>query len=374
VLVITHPDFSAALAPLVALRESQGRTVAVANVLGIYDAWGDGRPHPQHIRAFIQHAYDHWDPKPTFVLLVGDGSFDPRRYLPTSSATFIPPYLADVDPWAGEAAADNRYVCVHGADALPDMMIGRLPVKTAMEAQVVVDKIVSYETAPAEGEWTGKVVLVADDPDAAGDFLALADAEQAARVPSLLEVTKHYCAEGSPDADDCSTWRAATMRYGIIGDWNEGAFLFAYTGHASWQQWGGPVPFFHLDDLPSLYHRGRMPVTLGMTCFTSAFQRPEPTLDESLVTLPNGAVATWGSTGLGLIGGHASLSRGFFSAVFADKVDTMGEAELATKLHLASTDEDLELLDIFLVLGDPSTRLNYLRTYGIFMPVVLREG
>ena len=47
---------------------------------------------------------------PLYVVLVGDGSFDPRQYRADSPPTFIPPYLADVDPWAGETAADNRYV------------------------------------------------------------------------------------------------------------------------------------------------------------------------------------------------------------------------------------------------------------------------
>jgi hypothetical protein len=263
---------------------------------------------------------------------------------------------------------------VDGADALPDMMLGRLPVKTALEAESVVDKIVSYETGPPAGLWRGNVVLVADDSDPAGDFVALADGEQAALVPPALRLTKHYCEEGAPDADDCPAGRAAAIHDGLIEDWNEGALLFAYTGHASWQQWGGPVPFFHLDDLPSLQHGGRTPVVLGMTCFSSAFQRPEPTLDESLVTLPDGAVATWGSTGLGIVGGHASLSRGFLGAVFVDGVGTVGEAELGAKLHLASTGEDLELLDTFVLLGDPALGLTGIPMPRLFMPVVLRGG
>jgi hypothetical protein len=254
------------------------------------------------------------------------------------------------------------------------MMLGRLPVKTALEAEIVLDKIVSYETGLPAGPWKGNVVLVADDPGPAGDFPALADSEQAALVPSALNLTRHYCEEGAPDADDCPAWRAAAIHDGLIEDWNEGALLFAFTGHASWQQWGALVPFFHLDDLPSLQHGGRMPVVLGMTCFSSAYQRLEPTLDESLVALPDGAVATWGSTGLGLVDGHTSLSRGFFSAVFVDGVGTMGEAELGAKLHLASTGEDLELLDTFVVLGDPALGLAEIPSHRLFMPVVLRQG
>ena len=129
-VIIAPTDFIPALDNLIALRRSQGLSVAVENVQAIYDAYGDGRPDPAAIRAYLAHAYAAWTPRPTYVLLVGGGTFDPRRYRVDSPPTFIPPYLADVDPWAGETAADNRYVTVDGMDALPDMLIGRLPVKT----------------------------------------------------------------------------------------------------------------------------------------------------------------------------------------------------------------------------------------------------
>lgn len=372
-LIITHPGFESALEPLVALRETQGLSVAVANVMGVYDAWGDGRLHPDAIDAFVQHTYDNWTPRPSYVLLVGDGSYDPRQYLPGSSETFIPPYLADVDPWAGEAAADNRYVCVDGGDTLPDMLIGRLPVKTLQGAEAVVNKTVAYEARAGLGRWNRHVVLTADDADAAGDFPALADSQVGDRVPSSYRLTRYYCTEGAEHVSDCPAARAQQIHDDLVDTWNEGAFLMGFVGHASWQQWAVPR-YFHLDDLPSLRNQAQAPVVVGMTCFTSAFQRPEPTLDESLVTLAEGgAVATWGGTGLGLTAGHSLLSEGFFDAILVDEVETVGEAEMAGKLHLAATGPCEELLDTFLVLGDPALVLNRARPREIFLPLVLRH-
>jgi hypothetical protein len=373
-LIITHPRFEGALDPLAALRETQGLSVAVADVLGVYDVWGDGRLDPQAIRAFINDAYDRWDPRPTYVLLVGDGSYDPRQYQLSSPETFIPPYLADVDSWAGEAAADNRYVCVDGEDALPDMLIGRLPVKTLQEAQAVVNKTVAYEAEPGLGRWNRHIVLTADDADPGGDFPAMADSHAGDRVPPSYRLTRYYCTEGSPLASDCSAARAQEIHDSLIGTWNRGALLVGFVGHASWQQWAAPR-YFHLDDLPSLHNQAQAPVVVGMTCFTSAFQRPEPTLDESLVTLSDGgAVATWGGTGLGLTAAHGTLSEGFFDAVLVDEVETVGEAELAGKLHLAATGPGLELLDTFVVLGDAALVLNRATAREIFLPLVVRRG
>ena len=158
--MIAPTEFMPALDSLIALRRAQGLTVALENVQAIYDTYGDGRPDPQAIRAYLAHAYTAWTVRPTYVLLIGDGSFDPRQYRAGSPPTFIPPYLADVDPWAGETASDNRYVTVDGQDTLPDMLIGRLPVKTLAETQIVVDKIVQYETKPFPGDWNNNVTFV----------------------------------------------------------------------------------------------------------------------------------------------------------------------------------------------------------------------
>jgi hypothetical protein len=377
VLIITHPAFAGALGPLVSLRQSQGLTVSVVNVLGIYDAYGDGRPDSEAIRSFVADAYVTWTPRPTYVLLVGDGSFDPRRYRTESSATFIPPYLADVDPWAGETAADNRYACVDGADYLPDLFIGRLPVQTLEQARAVVEKVVQYEARPLPGDWNADVLLVADDADVAGDFAGSSESQAAAHVTSPFTTTPLYCTGTSPYTSDCPSQEAAKLTAALMNDWNQGALLVQFTGHSSWQQWAAER-FFHLDDLGGLYNGQRLPVVVEMTCFTGSFHRPEPTLDESLVTLTSrGAVAAWGPTGLGVGTGHASLSDGFFRALFTESVRRVGEATLAGKLALATSGQHLDLLDTFTLLGDPALDLNLALVpwaYEVFLPVALRGG
>ena len=373
-LIITHPAFADALDPLIDLRRSQGLTVAIVNVLGIYDTYGDGRPDPEAIRRFIADAYATWDPRPVYVLLVGDGSFDPKRYRAESPPTFIPPYLLEVGPAGGETAADNRYVCVDGDDNLPDLLLGRLPVKTADEARAIVQKIVDDETPPLPVGWNASVLLVADDPDGAGDFPAISDSA-AAYVTDPFTVTRRYCAGFQSDESDCPDAEAAAIHSAILNDWNRGALLVQYTGHSSWQQWA-QERFFHLDDLPSLVNSRRYPVVAEMTCFTGAFHRPEPTLDEELVTRPDaGAVAAWGPTGLGASAGHQRLSDGFFRAVFSDTVGTLGEATLAGKLNLVGAPVGSDLLDTFVLLGDPA--LKFYRTIPpwasqIYLPLVRR--
>jgi hypothetical protein len=377
VLIITHPAFASALDPLVNLRQSQGLAVTVIDVLGVYDAYGDGRPDPAAIQAFIADAYASGDPSPTHVLLVGDGSFDPRQYLAGSTVTFIPPYLADVDPWAGETAADNRYVCVDGADYLPDLFIGRLPVQTLAQARTIVDKIVQYEAQPLPGGWNANVLLVADDADTGGDFISASQSHSAVHVTAPFITTAQYCTGTSPVLSDCSAQDTAALKAAVMSHWNQGTLLVQFTGHSFWKYWA-VEQFLQIDDLVDLHNDWRQPVVVEMTCFTGAFHRPEPTLDESLVTRAGGgAVAAWGSTGFGVGTGHAYLADGFFHALFAEHVTTVGEATMAGKLALAASGQHLDLLDTFTLLGDPTTAPNLALVpwnHHLFLPIALQSG
>jgi hypothetical protein len=291
--------------------------------------------------------------------LVGDGTSDPRRYLPSSSITFIPPFLADVDPWAGETAADNRFVTLDGQDNLPDMLIGRLPVNDVAELENIVDKLVKYESALPGGPWRTRAVFVADNPDNGGNFPLLTDLilNEFASPPFKPERLFYSPDETTPPQ----------FHQELLDAWDIGESLVMYTGHASIHQWAIEI-FIHLDDVGGLSNGARLPLVLEMTCFTGSFQVPGfPTLDESLLRHPGGgAVAVWGSTGLGIATGHHWLAEGFMNSVYKEGQVNLGAATFAGKLHLATTSAYPDLLDTFTLLGDPA--MDLFRSYYLFLP------
>jgi hypothetical protein len=360
-IMITPPDFAADLAGLVSLRQSQGMTVVVEDVRAIYDAV-DGRPQPEAIQAYLAAAYAQWTPRPAYALLVGDGTSDPRRYRVSSSATWIPPFLANVDPVIGEVPADNRYGMVDGNDTLADMWIGRLPVNSHVEAAITIGKIVDYERHPAMGGWNQGLLLVNDKIDpAVGNFSTENGALAAAYAGSRFGLTRlDYQASQAQQA----------FHQILLGDWNQGNGVVLYNGHASAQQWGADV-LLHINDLPSLNNGSRLPVLVEMTCLTSSFQVPDvPTLDETLLRRSGkGVVAAWGPTGLGLSSGHMLLASGFLDQITADPGSTLGTAIGEAKLKLAATAPAQNyLLDTFTLLGDPAMKLNTRSTR--FLPAV----
>ncbi|MCA9956880.1 MAG: hypothetical protein KC434_19250, partial [Anaerolineales bacterium] len=289
-------------------------------------------------------------PAPTYVLLVGDGTTDPKQYRDDSQKTWLPPYLANADPWVGEVAADNRYVTVDGDDFLPDMIIGRLPVNSLAEAQTVVTKIVEYETKPFLGDWNGRITFISDNADAAGNFAAHAAQLQQTYVTDPWQASSlNY---------NPAQMSEAAMQTAVQQSWQNGTGLLIYTGHSSIHQWGAER-FFHLDDVATLTNGARLPVVLEMTCFTGSFAQPFwDTLDEALLRHPDGgAVAVWGATGLGVGTGHNALAGGFLQSLISDGEVVLGTAVLSGKLNLLSNEPaHLDLLDTFTLFGDPATR------------------
>ncbi|MCB8925925.1 MAG: hypothetical protein H6652_09910 [Ardenticatenaceae bacterium] len=367
-IIISHASFIPALTPLRNLRQSQGLSVQVVDVQAIYDGWGNGRITPEAIRSYLSDLYHNGNPAPTYVLLVGDGTTDPKQYRSDSQTTWLPPYLADADPWVGEVAADNRFVTVDGDDFLPDMIIGRLPVNSLAEAQTVVTKIVEYETKPLLGDWNGRITFISDDTDAAGNFAAHAESLQQTYVVDPWQASSlNY---------NPALLTEAAMQSQVRQTWQNGQGLLVYTGHSSQHQWGAER-FFHLDDVANLTNGARLPVLLEMTCFTGSFAQPFwDALDEALLRQPNGgAVAVWGATGLGVGTGHDALAGGFLQSLIGDDEVVLGTAVLSGKIDLVTNKPaNLDLLDTFTLFGDPAMQYNTDFWAGIptYLPLVTR--
>jgi hypothetical protein len=383
------------LAPLVAHRQAQGRRVAVVDVQAIYDNWSYGQVAPDAIRAFLRYAAATWPIAPAAVTLVGDGTHDPRNYLRRgpNNVNLVPPYLTYVDPWLGETACDLCYAQLDGddprADPLPDLMIGRLPVKSAAELATVVGKIIRYETSDGAG-WRGTALFLADNfceasdvYDSGGDFAAAADSGVALLPASIRTARVYY----DPCAPPEETWRlrdAQKAHQAALAGIDLGVALLVYNGHSNHFQLAvtdaqaqppNVTYLLNLNDVDALANGDRLPVLLQMTCLTSAFQTPfrsGTTFDERMVLSPRGgAIAAWGPTGLGVGRGHEPLQNGFLRALAAAPG---GSAELGALVAAGLTELYTQgnccqdLLHTYVLLGDPRTQMRLAPAHWIFAP------
>ncbi len=353
-IIIAHRLTMEAAQRLAQYRAGQGYRVAVVDVQDIYDEFNHGVLSAEAIRDFLKYAYDHWQrPAPTYVLLLGDGTYDFKDNEGTGTPTLIPPLLRLVDPFLGETATDNRYVTVSGNDPLPDMLIGRMPADTGEEAMTMVQKTIDYETAPPSGDWLHHLVFVADNADQAGDFAHLSDLVADHLVPPSYNVEKIYLGVNYDNVLDA--------RRAIKAAYDRGALLFNYVGHATIPWWAAEV-LFGTQTVPQLQNGRRMPVELPMTCLDGYFHAAGiSSLGETVVRAQGrGAVASWSATGLGVAHGHDFLHRGFYKALFGEDKRVLGEAALAGKVNLYKGDTGgffHDLIDTYGILGDPALRI-----------------
>ncbi len=237
------------------------------------------------------------------------------------------------------------------------MMLGRLPVNSAAETTVMVDKILDYEQNPPPGDWRQEVLLVADNEDLGGKFDVLSDNLIACCLPSPYQPKKVYYGV-TPHTTVGETNTA------IRSNISSGKLLVNYIGHASIINWAGE-PLFRSTEIPSLTNGDKLPIMLSMTCYEGYHHRPLPAKDDALAEVivrasGKGAVASWSPTGLGVATGHDYLNRGFYKAVFQGGVRTVGQAVMAGKMELAASGQSPDLLDTFTLFGDPALHINAL--------------
>jgi len=339
-VMISHASFIDSLKPLKTLREMQGLTVALIDVEDLYSEFGFGNKSPQALKDFLLRARVNWQKPPRFVLLVGDASFDPRNYLGLGNFDLVPTKL--VDTAYLETASDDWLVDFHG-DGLPEMAVGRLPVRTVEEAQIVVSKIVGYEQS---GGGMSEVMLVAD-MTGSGDFdFEGASSDIGELLPGGVSMAKVF---RSQFADDDQVHAA------LLQGLNSGKLLVNYIGHGSEDNWRGDT--FTMADAQVLTNGMRLPFVVSMTCLNGFFQDVySDSLAEALLKAQQGgAVAVWASSGLTEPDKQTVMNKELVRLLFNGGELTLGEAVKRAKA--AVSDQDVRRT--WILFGDPTTKLKY---------------
>jgi uncharacterized repeat protein (TIGR01451 family) len=338
VVVIAHPTFADAIAPLADLRRQQGRTVSVVLTDDIYDEFSFGEHDPRAIRDFLQTATTNWTTKPKYLLLAGDASVDPRNFLGFGDFDFVPTRII---PTSQLMTASDDWFSDFNNMGLPTLATGRLPVRTADDARTVVAKIVGYETGNDSGAWTSQALLVADRNDTA-DFTK--DTQKiAALLPPSIQATQILVTNLDPGA------ARAEVRDAL----NAGQLLVNYLGHGSVEVWSGDTL---LDDTSAaaLTNGPRLPVYLTFDCLNGFFHDVyTQSLSETLLLNgQGGAVAIVSSSALTDAQPQARLDRSLVQALFQSGA-TLGDALVQAKSSIKAKD----VRRTYLLFGDPLLRL-----------------
>jgi hypothetical protein len=342
-LVIAPREFLEAALPLVERRQSQGLTSRAVSLEEIASEFGHGQPSGEAIRAFLRHAYHAWRrPSPRYVVLLGDATYDPRRFVSTSWASPLPALWEKTSYlWT---ASDPALAAVNGEDLLPDLSIGRLPATTREQAESLVGKLLAWEES-GQG-LSGDAILVADRPDAAGDF-----------EWDVEDVRASFLAERSTTTLRVRELGSGT-RPAILGAFDEGASLMSYVGHGGTAVWSSSN-VLNSWDTGSLLGQSRQPVLLTLNCLNGYFVAANfDALSEALVKVEGrGAVAAVSPSGLSVDGPAHQFHRALMGELASGGHERLGDAVLAAQATYAETGLMPELLSIYHLFGDPAMRI-----------------
>lgn len=349
-IIIAYDEFAPNTIPLADARKADGLRVETIKVSELYDEFNHGIFNPSAIRDFLAYAYSQWTPPaPAFVVLVGDATLDYKDDLLQGNRTFVPTQIFD-HPTFGQAPSDNWFVAIAGDDILPDMHIGRLSGRTALQVDNIIAKIIDYDTQPTTAAWNTTALLVTDDGvplfDSVTDSLA-------ARIPYYFDdrrVDVDKYPPGSPSDD-------------ITSNIQKGVVLLNYTGHGDTVQWGvwqgGNI--YDKSHVSTLSNADKLPVVTVANCLNGFFAgTPQfESMAEEFQRRPNGgAVAVFAPSSLGYALGHRSLMEGYYDAIFQDDLTRLGPAAMAAKMAVYARSEFWsDLVETYILFGDPFTAL-----------------
>ena len=397
-LIITHKTFAAAADSLAQWRKHGGLETRIEFVEDIGTS-------ADAIRAYIQNAYDNWNPAPTFVLLLGDAEFVPTNYFTDHPATDN-----------GKVGTDLYYATVDGNDYFPDVVLGRISVDTALEAMSFIRKVINYERNPVADPQFYKTATVAayfqdnDDPDTQNinerdgyedrrfvltseeirDFL-LTQQYQVDRIYTAKPAVnpQYYSRMGFANGEplQAELLRANGFQWDgnanhVIQAIQQGTFLVSHRDHGNRSGWGDPE--FRNQHVKSLANENKLPVVFSTNCGTGWFDNEtddatcntanssESFVEYWLRNLQGGAIGVFGSSRISYSGYNDELAKGFIDAIwpsfldFRISTDNMpihhlgavldyGKFYMATK-YSGTTIRKVEF-EVFHYFGDPATTI-----------------
>ncbi|MBZ0243547.1 MAG: type IX secretion system sortase PorU, partial [Bacteroidales bacterium] len=364
-LVITHPKFLAQANEIAELhRVVDQMDVEVVNVKQIYNEFGGGTADITALRDFIRMVYIRSNKQLKYVLLFGDASYDYKDRIPANT-NYIPTYQASGSTIETQSFVSDDYFGLmdnsEGANmsGILDLGIGRFPVNTVNDAQIMVDKVRHYLLKQEElsGQWRNNIAFVGDDGNG---NLHFNQAETLSRIVDTaranLNVSKIFL-DAYPRETVPGGFRYPDANKAFVKQIEDGALIINYTGH------GGingltDERVFTISDINGLENINNMPFFITATCEFSRFDNPAfvSAGEQLLLTPKGGGIALMTTTRLAFAHTNFALNKKVYAAMF-DRSDTAFK-RLGDILRISKNPTSSSVYN-FVLLGDPALKLVY---------------
>ncbi|MFQ5603158.1 MAG: type IX secretion system sortase PorU [bacterium] len=379
-IIITHDDFHSAALPLEGLRETlnpDNRMVTeVVRISDIYNNFSGGLMDVGAIRNYLKFAFENWTLKPSYVLLFGDGDYDPKNIIFSGDNNWIPTFQTNELLQSNSndrlrelesRTMDSWYTYISGEDRVMDLAIGRINVQSNTEAKMAVDKIIAYETDPLYDNWRNTITMVGDDELVRGGKPNLADdvhikqiesiAEDRNAIPGFFDVEKIYLSEFPKviSASNAGVTKPAAKE-ALIQQMNKGTLIVNFIGHGNSTQWAHEV-VFHKSDNDRVQNHDMLIFFVAATCDWALYDNPErqSQAEELLLAENRGAIAILSSARLVFSNSNFRFNRFYYNHLFnsTGQTNRLGAAFISARSRTSNLTND----EKFHIYGDPTLRL-----------------
>jgi len=346
-LIITHPDFIAEegeqdqLSRLMNSIRNDFTSVAVVDVEQIYAQFANHLFDPLAIRDYIQFSRDQRGTR--MVLLVGGDIYDYRNFENEDARSFIPSLYVATDDFIRFAPVDPKYVDFNN-DNIPDMPIGRLPVRTMQDLKSIVDKREDF----LNRNYSRQAVFAADAFDDLNQYSFMLDAQATQQT---------YFSDWNVATAYVDSVGVRSAREAIAQNVNSGVSLTSFFGHSSISQWSFDG-LFNGFDVANLQNQGRPTVVTQWGCWNTYHVNPnEDSMGHRfLMQGDSGAVSVMGATTLTSAHNERALAELVFQGISLGK--PLGIAITDAKTEFAqSRPQALDVLLGWTLLGMPDISL-----------------
>ncbi len=348
-------------------RDHNGYAVTVASMEDVAEEFGGGRFDPSAIRNLAVMLHQR-DPDFRYLLLLGDGTYDPRNIVEEVSS-LIPTFQTKAGNWEVNAfPTDDYFALLDETEGIRDtaypqggldLGVGRIPAVRLTDAMATVDKIIRYETDPKmRGDWRLRTVFVADDGDG---NLHVDDIDQAAETSeamySQFNQNKIYV-DAFEQVGGSGGQRYPAASEAISRNMFRGNLLTTYLGHGGPKGWG-QERFLNAPDIERWNAPNALPVLVTATCTFTGYDDPtKAVIGEQVLFKRNGGVAASMSTVRPV---YTNSNKALTDATLKVLLDrrltrTFGIGELllqAKNASFSSKDNDRK----YALFGDPAMRL-----------------
>ena len=368
-IIVTHPDFLEQANNLADFHRSfSDLDVLVATTEQVYNEFSSGGQDISAIRDFAKMLYDDSEPgkELRYLLLFGDASYDYKDVL-SNNTNFVPCWESVASLNIVSSIASDDYFGflddgegVESAKDLVDIGIGRFVVATVDEAEMAVNKTISYsENSDSNmGAWRNIVTFIADDGD---NNIHINDAEGLASLfdtsNKVYNISKIYL-DAYEQVSTPSGQRAPEVNKAINDRIAKGTLIFNYSGH------GGEIGLSHeqivqVQDINSWTNYDNLTVFITATCEFTRYDDPMRVSAGEYVFLnaKGGGIALFTTTRATYANANYALNRAIYNDNMFKKIDGEFPAfgDIIRKSKIYGTDNDRK----FILVGDPACKMVY---------------